>query len=131
MKVRKSQLGLGLLGLIVLFAWVRIIWFSEQSHFRLPQDNESNRNALLAIYEAVHLGDSHDIVLNAYWKYRSEELHLRADSPSSWTITMPLEFLASDWNLRIGFAEGMVSEVKIRTSDGPQTQNMPKDKVIE
>lgn len=106
--------------------WVRGFWLTEVFHNH--KSNEPNRAALLQVRDAIAVGASHADVLAAYWQHRTEALKLVADGPAEWIITMPLEFGASDWTLRIEFRDGRVTAVRVRTSDGPPPEDGPRDK---
>jgi hypothetical protein len=112
--------------LVVGSIWVRGFWFTEIYHTQ--KSNEPNRRALLAIRDAINVGASHADVLTAYWQHRTPELKLSAEQPSIWSVGIPLEFGASDWGLRIEFANGKVSALRVRTSDGSPPKDGPKDK---
>ena len=125
MKIKRSQAIIALIVLGVVIVWVRGFWFSEV--FRTHKANEPHRRALLEIRDAIAIGASYSEVLKAYWQHRTDSLRLFADRPTDWTITMPMEFGASDWKLGIEFQDGKVSAVRVRTADGPPPKDGPKD----
>lgn len=129
MKIKRSHVTAAIFILVIGVVWVKGFWFTEV--FRTHKSNELHRTALLQIRDAVSVGASHADVLAAYWKHRTDELRLHAESPTGWGIRMPLELGASDWNLFIEFQNGRVTAVRVRTSDGPPPKDGPKDKQKE
>lgn len=126
MKIKRSHVIIAVMALVVGIVWVRGFWFTEV--FRTHKSNEPQRAAILQIRDAVALDSPCSEVLAAYWEHRTDSLRLFADSATNWVITMPFEFGASDWNLRIEFQGGRVSAVRVRTSDGPPPKDGPTDK---
>ncbi len=125
-KTKRSHVIIIVMALAIGIVWVR--WFFVTDVFRTHKSNEPQRAAILQIRDAVALDSPYSEVLAAYWGHRTDSLRLFADSASNWVITMPFEFGASDWNLRIEFEGGKVSAVRVRTSDGPPPKDGPKDK---
>ena len=126
MKIKSPHLLITAVLLLAVSIWVRGFWFTEV--FRLHRHNESNRAALLRIHESIPLGAPYSDTLAAYWHHRTDDLRLSAESPTSWIVRMPLEFGASDWNLRLEFHDGRVTAIQVRTSDGPPPTDGPADK---
>ncbi|MDB6110800.1 MAG: hypothetical protein JWR69_2550 [Pedosphaera sp.] len=127
MKLKRSHT---ILSVIVALAAAYYGWwfFASGDVFHSPERKVHNRAMLLQLYETVGVGASQPEVLSAYWQHRTDDLRLIADQPTNWAVTMPSELGASDWRLRIEFQEGRVSAVRVRTSDGPQPKDGPKDK---
>jgi hypothetical protein len=126
MKINRSQIIAVVIMLVIGAVWVKSFWFTEV--FRTHKSNEPHRKALVEIHHAVAIGASHADVLAAYWQHQTDSLRLFAGSPTSWSITMPLELGASDWNLLFEFKDNRVVAVRVRTSDGPPPRDGPKDK---
>jgi hypothetical protein len=122
----KQKLILGLIGLLLVayFSW---LIFGSGDWFFPHSKNAPNRVAMLKIRERINLGDGYESVLRSYWQHASSDLMLYAGSPQTWTVSMPNEFGARNWVLFIEFAEGKVSAVKVRTSDGPPPNGAPAD----
>lgn len=126
-KLKRSHIITALVLVVFGVVWARGFWFNEVFHSH--KSNVPNRKALLEIRERIGIGASQAEVLSAYWQHRTDVLRLFADRPTDWIITMPLEFGASDWNMRIEFKDGRVTAVRVRTSDGPQPKDGPMDKL--
>jgi hypothetical protein len=116
-KIKSSHVLFLVIVLVILALWIRRFWFNDV--IVLHRHNEANRSALLQIREAVSIGAPYTDVLTVYWRHRTDNLRLSADSPTTWAIHMPLEFGASDWNLRFEFRDGIITAIYIRTTDGP------------
>ena len=125
-KIKRSHLVIWVIVVLAWVWWVRGFWLTEVFHSQ--KSNEPNRTALLGIYDAVALGSSYDDVLKAYWQHRTRSLGLSAERPTDWSISMPLEFGATDWRLHIEFRDDKVSALRVRTSDGPPPNGAPSDK---
>jgi hypothetical protein len=125
-KIKRLHVIVAVIILVFGIVWVKGFWFTEVFHTH--KSNAPHRTALLQIQDAVAVGASHSEVLAAYWQHRTDSLRLFADGPAAWVITMPLEFSASDWKLRIEFQDGRVAAVRVRTGDGPPPKDGPKDK---
>jgi hypothetical protein len=125
-KTKRSHIIIAVMALVVGIVWVRWFWFADV--FRTHKSNGPQRAAILQIRDAVALDTAYSEVLAAYWEHRTDSLRLFADSATNWVITMPFEFGANDWNLRIEFEDGKVSAVRVRTSDGPPPKDGPTDK---
>ncbi|MCM3872563.1 MAG: hypothetical protein ND895_17915 [Pyrinomonadaceae bacterium] len=82
---------------------------------------------MLKIREEIHLGYSYESALRSYWLHAPKDLRLDAGSSKTWTVSMPGEFAARDWVLWVEFADGKVSAVRVRTSDGPPPTDAPAD----
>jgi hypothetical protein len=96
--------------------------------FRTRASNAANRAALTHLHTEIRLGNGYEDVLRTYWRRRTPELRLHADNAAEWRVAMPLEFGASDWNLILGFHDGRVTRVTVRTSDGPAPTDAPAEK---
>lgn len=125
-KIKRSQVIVAVIALVVGYVWVRGFWFTEVFHTH--KSNEPNRAALLQIQAAIPIGASRDEVLTSYWRHRTDSLKLFADRPTDWIITMPQEFGASDWKLLVEFQDGKVKTLRVRKSDGPRPQDGSVDK---
>lgn len=126
MKYKRSHVIIVAMALAIGIVWLRWFWLTDV--FRTHQSNQPQRAAILQIRDAVALDSTYSEVLAAYWEHRTDSLRLFADCATNWVITVPFEFGASDWNLRIEFQGGKVSAVRVRTSDGPPPKNGPPDK---
>jgi hypothetical protein len=126
LKRRQSYItGAVIIAVVAYYSW----WmFWSGDNFRLHSANAGNRAGILRLYLAVGLGDDPGKVLQTYWSLRTEDLRLDVDSPGRWSVTMPGEFGASDWTLVLEFRDGRVSAVRVRTADGPQPSEAPRDK---
>ena len=113
-------------GLVLYFIW----WsFVSGGVLYSHKKNAVNMAALEKIHQELALGMPYNDVLSSYWGHRTGDLRLFADRASDWKIGMPLEFGAADWKLLIEFQKGVVSAVRLRTSDGPSPKGGPEDKV--
>ena len=123
MKHKRIFTFAGLL-LIAYFSWLS---FFSGDFFFPHSKNHPNRVAMLKIREDIHLGAGYENVLKSYWQHASRDLRLYSGSPETWTVSMPHELGARNWVLFIEFAEGKVSGMKVRTSDGPHAHGAPPD----
>ena len=113
------------LGIAGYYYWW-VFWSGD--NFRSHSSNAANRDAIVRLHEALRPNDDRTEVLEKYWSHRTTDLRLHLDSPDAWVVSMPLEFGAGDWNLRIEFRNGRLSAVRIRTADGPAPREAPPDK---
>ncbi len=126
MKINRSHLFCGLIVSLLCIVWVKGFWFTEV--FRTHNSNARNRAGLVQIYESLRIGAAHSEALELYWKHRTDELRLHAESPTAWVIRMPLEFGGNNRVLWVGFQNGGVSAVRVRKTDGPSPKGGPTDK---
>lgn len=127
----KRQVVHGIATLCVLLIVGGYVWwmlFGSGGVFRVQSQNAGNRAALVQIHRDIAVGATHGEVLAAYWQHRTDELRLRADSPTEWWISMPLEPGASDWTLELQFAADRVAVVRMSTSNGTPPEGGPPDK---
>jgi hypothetical protein len=121
---QKKILGLAGLLLVAYYSW---LIFGSGDWFFTHSKNAPNRVAMLKIREGIQLGDGYESVLKNYWQHAPTDLSLFAGSSETWTVSTPLELGARNWVLFIQFAEGKVSAVKVRRSDGPPPYDGPAD----
>lgn len=116
--------------LVVVLAGLYYFWwiFLSGDNFALHGKNEANRVAIKELAAAITLGSTREDVLKDYYKIRTDDLRLRCDTPTGWTISMPMEFSASDWILWLDFDQDRISAVRVRSSDGPKPNASPDDK---
>ena len=113
--------------LVVVLAYYPWLIFASGDWFRTHHQNACNRAALLKIREDLRLGDGYEMVLRRYWQHASDDLTLYSGNPRGWSVSMPLEFGATDWALLLEFTNGKLSAIKIRTADGPYPPDAPAD----
>ena len=116
---------------VVVLAVAGYYWwwvFRSGDWLRTHASNAANRAALTQLHTEIHLGSGYEDVLRTYWRRRTAELRLAADHPTDWRVAMPVEFGAADWNLVIEFRDGLVTNVAVRTSDGPAPMDAPAEK---
>jgi hypothetical protein len=124
--MKNRKLIFSLVGFLVL-AYYSWLIFGSGDWFFPHSKNASNRAAMIKIRDEIHLGDGYENVLRSYWLYAPKDLRLDTGSPKTWTVSMPHEFSAGDWVLWVEFADGKVSAVRVRTSDGPAPSDAPAD----
>ncbi|MDD5676935.1 MAG: hypothetical protein PHW60_02960 [Kiritimatiellae bacterium] len=106
---------------------VKTLWFTDV--FTTHGKNETSRKAIRSLHEVLTPGNDRKEVLAKYYSTRSERLSLNCNSPDYWIVTMPAEFSAKEcWMLAIGFTNGIVSYVRMRSLDGPKPAGSPSDK---
>lgn len=114
-----------LVAVAVLF-WTKFFLFTEV--FTTSSRNETNRQAILKLHNAIRTGDTREEVLRDYYTNRTDRLRLRCDKAEEWVITMPMEFGATDWQLQLEFGQDKVSSIRIRTTEGMKPGDSPDDK---
>jgi len=122
---QKNILAGAVISFVVLF-WM-FLMFGE--FFTLHSSNKPDREKLLGIRNDIQLGDNYEKFLQNFWskKTKDSRLSISVYSPEEWMISMESEFNATDWRMYIKFEDGKVVGYKIRTSDGPKTEDMPED----
>ncbi len=95
--------------------------------FSSHRANAGNRQALIRIHDHLTVGQSIEDVRVAFGRYKTDELKFHEDEKEV-VITMPLEFGAKDWLLRVEIENGSITEVLMRTTDGPKPLGSPDDK---
>lgn len=116
--------GLWIVAIVVIIITI----FSFATVFVKHGSNESDQQAIVKLHGEITPGDTREQVLRHYYALRTDNLRMSCDRPAEWIISMPLEFGASDWSLRLEFDQDRVSAVRMRTSDGPKPNASPDDK---
>ncbi len=89
--------------------------------------NKDNRDAMLTIYNKSSIGMSTEEFLRIFLENKSFNLNINKYS-DEYTISMPVEFGAEDWLMFVYTKDNKITELKIRTLDGPKPDDGPEDK---
>lgn len=124
-----SKRGVLIDGLLILILAAAFIWllFFSGFIFRTHAQNTQNRDAMLRIRESIALGTGVAEVRGTIDRLRTHELVLMEDSPTRWRLEMPAEGGEQAWKLLIGFEDGRVSALQVRTGDGVPPRDAPED----
>jgi hypothetical protein len=125
-RMKNQKLIFSIVGFLLL-AYYSWLIFGSGDWILTHSTNTQKREAMLKVREEIHIGDGYESALRSYWLHGSKDLRLDAGSPKTWTVSMPREFPARDWVLWVEFADGKVSAVRVRTSDGPPPSDAPAD----
>jgi len=123
MKINKTKHIIALIAILFLLLIIGAFIFSSIQHHM----NKDNREAMLEIFEKSNVGMGFDEFLRIYVDNKSYYLKINKDE-DEYRISMPLEFGASDWVLIANTKDNKITELKIRTLDGPKPSKSPKDK---
>lgn len=111
--------------LSIVLIFLGVFRFAE---YRWEQD-APQRQAIARIHQELLPGMSFKEASAIVNKYKTPELTV-GHEPNLLSVAAPLEFGASNWELRIIFENGYVCAVRIRTEDGPIPGNAPPDKEL-
>lgn len=93
----------------------------------------SRHAELIKFMELAGEATSREEVERLFTRLNSPMLSLRKSSDTRWRVVPPIEFTANNWILYIDFANGQLTALRIRTSDGlhDHPNDAPPDVIFE
>lgn len=123
MKINKP---IRIICIVLAFIFILISGLFIFEHFQHFM-NKDNRDAMLTIYNKSSIGMSTEEFLRIFLENKSFNLNINKYS-DEYTISMPVEFGAEDWLMFVYTKDNKITELKIRTLDGPKPDDGPEDK---